>query len=284
MKIPVNKISPNPQQPRTVFDEEYIKGLAASIKEHGLENPITVEQNENGFYTLVDGECRWRAHKLAKIRYIEAVVRPATNHSGKERLISAMVANVTRDNMNKVDEANGYKKMQGFGMSVRQISIVVGKPESRIRSLLPILDLEPEIQKLVAAERLPHQKEAIDALMTIPAGEERIEFSKMMANRRATVKMIVKNCIRYNEAVHPAKGKMKKMRVPALEVSGLTQEPMEWNALFQINRVPPWQRFTEAVMDTCDNCSLRDVASETTCRNCPLVDMCRRMLEKTQLC
>lgn len=278
MKIPVDLTYPNPQQPRTRFDPEYIKGLAHSIKEHGLQSPILVEDNGDGTYTLVDGECRLRAHKLAGLKTIEATVRPQTNHSGKQRLVDAMIANVARDNMSPVDEGQGYRTMRELGMSVKEISMAVGRNETRVRNLMRITDLDRPIQMLIADGKFPHDVGAVNALLSIPDSLKRIEMAKRLAARGATVKVVVKSCERYLEEKQQAR--KARMKIPALEVAKVTEKPKEWDALYQINRVPPWQKFVEAVMDTCDNCPLRPIASDATCRDCPVVDMCRRLMKE----
>jgi len=280
MKIPVEKISPNPQQPRKHFDQEYIEGLAKSLKTEGQKQDITVEDNGDGTYTLVDGECRLRAHKIAGLNTIKASVRPPTNHAGKQRLIDSMIANVSRDNMNAVDEGQGYKAMRGMGMSVREISMTVGKNESHVRSRMLITEQDQAIQDLIAEGRFPHQPEALNALSSIPVPDERIRMARKLAIRGATVRIVVKTCERFIEA----RKQERKVRLkhPALEVSELTEKPDDWDALYQVGKVPQWQKFTEAVMDTCDNCSVRSMASPTICGACPVVDMCRRLMEKTK--
>lgn len=280
MKIPVDRISPNPQQPRTHFNQEYIQELAQSIKENGMQNPILVEDNGNGNYTLVTGECRLRAHKLLGRKQIEATVRPATNHDGKQRLIDAMVENVQREDMSPVDEGHGYKAMKEMGMSIREISMTVGKNETRIRSRMMITDQLPEIQELISEGRLPHQPEALNALNSIPDLEERIAMARKLAEKGATVRMIAKKCALFVEVRKQAR--QARMKQPALEVAGMTEKPDEWDALYQVGRVPPWQLFTESVMATCDGCSMHPFASEAVCGPCPVVYMCQRLMEKTR--
>src|ERR1700690_145444 len=108
--IPVSKILPNPDQPRTIFDEKKLAGLAQSIKENGLVQPVVVEQVGEE-YILVDGERRWRGVKMLGRGTIEATMRKASNHKGNERLTLALVANVQRSNMGPVDEGKAYEKL-----------------------------------------------------------------------------------------------------------------------------------------------------------------------------
>jgi hypothetical protein len=135
--------------------------------------------------------------------------------------------------------------------------------------------LEPEIQELMAQDRLPKTAETVAALMSIPDSETRIEIAKRLGARNATVKMVKKQCERFLEAKRQVK---KFLKQPALEISRLTEKPAEWDALYQVGKVPQWQKF----MDTCDNCSMRPIASDVICRDCPVVDLCRRLMGMTQ--
>ncbi len=110
MNIPINKIRPNPRQPRTIFDADELQELAQSIRENGIIQPIVVEQDKDG-YTLVAGERRWRAAKIAGMKEIEAVVRPPSNHRGSQRLAHALIENVQRSAMGPVDEARAYQEL-----------------------------------------------------------------------------------------------------------------------------------------------------------------------------
>ena len=281
MQIPISSILPHPDQPRKHIDTEYIKGLADSIRAEGLKDPITVEDNGNGTYTLVKGQCRILAVKQIGETKIEAIVRPLTNHAGKQRLIDAVIENVSRENMTAVDEGNAYKVMKAKGMRVREISIAVGRGETRIYAMLKIADLEPEIQEWMAAGQLPHSSDAVEALLAIPDSKTRIAIAGKLAERGATIRMVVKACFEYQQIKRELR-KKKKLEKPALELSQMTNEPPEWDALYQVGKVPSWQKFTEAVMTTCDSCSLRPVASEKTCCDCPVVTLCKHMMETTK--
>lgn len=281
MQIQISSILPHPDQPRKHIDQEYIKGLAESIRTEGLKDPITVEDNLDGTYTLVKGQCRILAVKSNGETSIEAIVRPLTNHEGKQRLVDAVIENVSRENMTAVDEGNAYKVMKAKGMSVREISIAVGRTETRIYAMLKIADMEPEIQEWMSVDRLPHSADVVNALIAVPAGQTRVELARKLVERGATIKMVVKACFEYQKIKRELREK-KKLKKPALELSEMTNEPPEWDALYQVGKVPKWQLFTEAVMTTCDSCALRPVASEHTCCDCPVVTLCKRMMEKTQ--
>jgi ParB family chromosome partitioning protein len=138
MKIAIDKILKNPEQPRKDFSD--LDSLAQSIKEHGLINPIAVEE-AGGMYILIDGERRWRAARLAGLKEIEANVKPALNGGGrKEHLVMAMIANLQREDISPIDEAGSYKKMQEMGIKIERIAQIVGKNISVIYRYMILLE------------------------------------------------------------------------------------------------------------------------------------------------
>lgn len=283
--IPVTQITPNPMQPRTVFDQAELAQLADSIKERGLTHPILVEPDTSGNYILVAGERRLRAHKMLDLTHIQAIVRlPSSDES---RLIDATVENVQRHNMNVVDEAHAYKKMRDdFKFSVREISKKVGVYEARIHTLLKITLLEPDIQHLIAEGSLPGSDEAIKALLTVKPGKLRIELAQALSARSATIKMITIACRKINaNTIHrePALTKTPAISVAYERIAPGKEKLPDWNALKQSGKVPPWELLVTHIENTCDNCALRNVASKSTCGDCPLVDMIRRLMENTNV-
>jgi ParB family chromosome partitioning protein len=284
MKLQVEKILPNPQQPRTVFDEEAMQELAESIRQSGLQSPILVEDNHNGTYTLVAGERRLRAHKLIGLAVIEATVREPTNHQGRQRLIDAMTENVQRDNMNAVDEAHGYIKMHDeFKMSVAQISKSIGVNHARVSNLIKLGRLESPIKDLISQKRFPSSPQAIDALYAIPQGKIRIEFALGAAARSATIKAIVASSARLLKAMQDKTIKGAPAIVIGKRAAKPKQNLPQWDALSHSKKLPPWSLFVTQVEATCASCSLREVASESTCRDCPMVDLVHRLLEQAHV-
>ena len=160
MEIQVDLILPNPEQPRVDFDRKELEGLASSIREHGIIQPLVVEEAENGSYILHDGERRLRAAKMAGLKTVPAHVVPALNGSGgRERLTRALVANIQRSDLNPVEEARAYQRMiDELGMNVMQISRTVGVSQLRIKARLEILKLESSIQNMIITGLLPKDR------------------------------------------------------------------------------------------------------------------------------
>lgn len=291
MKILISKIKLNPQQPRTVFGEEEMKTLAQSIKKTGLEQPIQVKENTDGTYTLVDGERRLRAHQLIGEIDIESFVKgKMTEENSTELLVSALAANLAHDGLNAVDEAAAYQKLRhpekGKGMSVRDIARACGTTVLNVYAKMKINAFTVEERELMKEGRLPVEDDALDALLSIPDRRTRIKVSKRLAERSATTVVVKKVCesfINAKKQIRAAKQTKKETGrnyTPATEK--LSEEPPEWDALFQVGHVPPWKLFTESVMFTCDSCSLRPVASVETCSSCPLVVMVEKTLESAK--
>jgi ParB family chromosome partitioning protein len=280
-EIDIDKITPNPKQPRTVFDADELAQLAASIRTRGLRQPIQVQQGADG-YILVAGERRLRAHQLIGEKKIKAIIQQSGDE--KSLLIDAMVENCQRHNMNPVDEADGYKSLRDeFKMSVRKISNETGVYESRVSTMLKLASLEKPIKDLIKDGRLPSSSDAVKALLSLPAGSVRIEFAKANAARMATIKMIVRGAERLNKLLGEKKTVITS-EAPAIKVGRQishqqTKKLPAWNALKQAGKVPPWELLTRNIEDTCSNCSLRDMASVSTCRDCPLADMVKRLVE-----
>lgn len=146
LEIEVGRIRPNPHQPRKEFDAEGLEELAASIREHGVVQPIVVRPDGEG-YELVAGERRWRAAKLAGLERIPALVR---EFSEAESMEIALVENLQREDLNPLEEAEAYKTlMEMCRLTQEQLASRVGKSRSQIANTLRLLQLGP-----VAAEEL----------------------------------------------------------------------------------------------------------------------------------
>jgi ParB family chromosome partitioning protein len=282
VNIPISKVLPNPEQPRKHFDEDDLAGLAQSIQENGVIQPVIVEEAGDQ-YILHDGERRLRAAKLAGLTEIPAHINPPLNGTGgQDRLVRALVANVQHSELNPVEEGNAYLRMHNeLGMSVDEIARTVGVSRPRVEGRMKWPGLDPEIQDLVAGGRIHRDPRLADALLEIPTSEARVETARHIAKHALKLKSALKAAERVASALVI---KDKKIRSPGLTLAKQqaeieTDSPPEWDALYQVNRVPPWPVITEAAMQTCDLCALRSIASRETCGPCPLVVFLRGALE-----
>lgn len=146
MKLKVNEIEPNRNQPRKRFDNENLESLAESIKEHGVIQPILVTKLDTG-YEIVAGERRWRAARLAGLTEIPAIVR---EYSKRELTEVALIENIQREDLNPIEEAAAYKAlMEEYDLTQEEISIRLGKSRSSIANSVRLLALEDELKGYV---------------------------------------------------------------------------------------------------------------------------------------
>lgn len=147
--IRLARIEPDPTQPRKHFSEEELEELAASIKEHGLLQPIVVTpQSKAGRYTIVAGERRWRACQKAGLKEIQAIVRTFDNP--QQQLEAALIENIQREDLNPIEEAQAYQRLiEDFGLTQEETAQKVSRSRTAVTNSLRLLKLTPEVQQLV---------------------------------------------------------------------------------------------------------------------------------------
>jgi ParB family chromosome partitioning protein len=151
VEIAVASIRPNPRQPRTNFDEAELATLTASIRSHGVLQPILVIETLDG-YQLVAGERRLRAARAAGLEHIPAVVRRLDEQA---QLEVALIENLQREDLNPIDAAQGFQRLiDEFGFSHERIAEQIGRARSTVANTLRLLDLAPALQQAVADGRL----------------------------------------------------------------------------------------------------------------------------------
>jgi ParB family chromosome partitioning protein len=151
-RIPLEHIAPNPSQPRKAFDEQDLRGLADSLREHGVLQPILVRPLPGGRYELLAGERRWRAAQLAGLDRIPAVVRSAAEN---ERLELAMIENMARQDLNPVESARACAALvDEFGLTKEDVGRRVGKSRVAISNLVRLLELPDEVLSMLEAGTL----------------------------------------------------------------------------------------------------------------------------------
>ena len=189
LEVPLENIRPNPQQPRTIMDEAKLAGLAASIKEHGLIQPLIVTTTADG-YTIIAGERRWRAATLAGLKTVPVVVKETTP---QEMLELAIIENIQRADLNALEEAQAYRQlMDEFGLTQEEVADRVGKGRSTVANLVRLLNLPPQVQEAVLAEALSgaHARE----ILRLPTPAMQInamnQVIKLSLSRRQTMTLV----------------------------------------------------------------------------------------------
>ncbi len=182
-EIELDKIVPNEYQPRKVFDDDKLKELAASIKEQGVIQPVIVHRAGSG-YELIAGERRWRASRLAGLKTIPALVKEATK---RELLEMALIENVQREDLNPLEAAEAYKRLQDeFKLTQEDLARRVGKERSTVTNFLRILSLPKEVKHEIAAGSLSmgHAK----ALLSLERSRDQLQAALMITKKGLSVR------------------------------------------------------------------------------------------------
>lgn len=185
VELLITEIEPNADQPRKMFDQDALDELSENIKQYGLLQPIVVRPMITGNYQIVAGERRWRASRQAGLKKIPVIIKELTD---EETMEIALIENLQRENLNPIEEAEGYKQLiDTFGMTQDEIAKRVGKSRSAVANALRLLDLG-EFKSYVATGEISvgHAK----AIMPLSDNDKRIAIG--MIKRGATVRDIEK--------------------------------------------------------------------------------------------
>lgn len=178
--LPLQRIEPNPNQPRKRFDEVELQALADSIAQHGLLQPLAVRDMGNGYYQIIAGERRWRACRLAGLSEVPVTVVEADDRTVMEL---ALVENLQREDLNPMEEAEGYRVLlEEYSLTQEQAAQQVGKSRSAVANALRLLTLSDEVRALVENGELTagHAR----ALLTLPNGRlQKAAAQKILALR-----------------------------------------------------------------------------------------------------
>lgn len=178
-EVPLSALKPSPQQPRHGFNETSLRELADSIREKGVLQPILVEPAQDGTYTIVAGERRVRAARLAGLRTIPVVVR---QFSPQEKLEIALIENVQREDLSPIEQALAYRRlMEMASLSQEQVAVKVGKDRSTVANTLRLLRLPEEAQAALATGAIS-QGHARALLMIVNPSDQELLLRRMVEN------------------------------------------------------------------------------------------------------
>ncbi len=184
----IRDIEPNPDQPRKYFEKEKLEALAASIKEHGLIQPIVVKKQSNGMFQIVAGERRWRAAKLAGLTEVPCVEGEYTE---KQVMELALVENLQREDLNPIEEAEGYRKlMDTFGLTQEDVAERVGRSRSAVANSLRLNGLSAKIKNMVIAGDLTQGHAR--ALLSVEKESDRIDLAEKIIAEGLNVRQVEK--------------------------------------------------------------------------------------------
>ena len=185
--LKISEVEPNRDQPRKKFDQETIEELAESIKMYGVIQPIVVTKKE-GYYSIIAGERRWRASKVAGLIEIPAIIREDDERKNKE---IALIENIQREDLNAYDKAVGIKSLMiEYDLTQEQTAKILGRSRSSIANAVRILNLPQEVLEFVKEGKLSegHCK----ALMAVPDPKKQYEMAVRMIEKGESVRQAEK--------------------------------------------------------------------------------------------
>ncbi len=183
--LKITEVEPNREQARKRFDQEALEELASSIKEYGLIQPIVVTKKD-GYYSIIAGERRWRASKIAGLKEIPAIIREDNDKINSE---ISLIENMQREDLNPVEKAMGIKVlMENYGMSQEEVAKKLGKGRSTIANWTRVLNLEPRVLEMAKEGKITegHCK----ALLMITDPEKQYLAAKQLLERGITVRQM----------------------------------------------------------------------------------------------
>jgi ParB family chromosome partitioning protein len=205
LEVPVNAIAPNPKQPRTHFDDEALAGLATSIREVGMLQPLVVRRTTEGRYELIAGERRLRAARAAGMPAVPVVLRDAGD---EELLRDALIENIHREDLNPIEQAEAFKALLGeLGLKQEELADRVGVSRSHIANTIRLLALPLEVQQLLTDDKITagHAR----ALLSLGDGGAMSSLALRVAAEDLSVRQTEEAVRRFVEApaVKPAEAK-----------------------------------------------------------------------------
>lgn len=202
--IGVDKIVPNPQQPRRVFEQAALQELAESIANHGVIQPVTLRR-VGGLFELIAGERRLRATQMAGLKAIPAIVVDADD---EESAVLALIENIQRENLSYMEEALGYLKLaQEYHMTQEEIAKLMGKTQSAVANKLRILRLCGETKRILAEYGLTERHAR--ALLRLSEEEQQVQTAKLIAVKGMNVRETeeyIENLLIKQQEVLPERG------------------------------------------------------------------------------
>lgn len=184
-EIPLELISPNPTQPRKHFGDLELQDLAQSIQEHGILQPITVKELENGHYEIIAGERRFRASQMAGLASIPALIKPV---DAKTQLELALIENIQRQELNPVEEAFAYRRLiDDFKQTQDTVARRVGKSRAHVANMVRLLELPSEVQRGLIEGLITHTKARALLGLSTPA-QQVAAYKDMVQDKRITTR------------------------------------------------------------------------------------------------
>ena len=224
IEIDVNKLLPNPHQPRKEFDKDALQELADSIKEHGVISPIIVEKADGGNYYIIAGERRTRAAKLAGLKKVPVRVQ---SYSEEKKLEIALIENIQREDLNALEEALAYRELMDMcGITQDEVARRVGKNRTTVTNALRLLKLPEDMQTSLSNDEITAGHARALLSVTNPA-DQRILFARILG-QDLSVRETERQAAELNAGGKAAvKTKPKKTQKKDPDISSLEEQFIE---------------------------------------------------------
>ena len=208
-EIELSKIQPNPEQPRSVFEEEALEELATSIRSLGVIQPITLKELEPEKYLIISGERRYRAAQKAGLTCIPAYIRTAEDENIVEM---ALIENIQREDLNPIEEAQAYKRLlTEFHLKQDEVAERVSKSRAAVTNSIRLLKLNEDVQRMVVDEMIStgHAR----ALLAVENPEEQYNLAQRIFDEKLSVRDVEKLVKNLHKPAKPKKTDDKTMQV-----------------------------------------------------------------------
>lgn len=216
-ELDINKIYPNPNQPRKHFDEEALQELASSIKTHGVIQPLVVNREADGKYMIIAGERRWRASNMAGLQKVPVVIKNYTEKQIKE---ISIIENLQREDLNPIEAARAIKQlMDEYNLTQEAVADRIGKSRPSVANTLRLLSLYPDVVKMIEDGRLSsgHAR----SLVVVDDTTQQLKLAKQAADGKMSVRDLEKAVKNY---LNPPKHASAKTSEQSLELKELINE------------------------------------------------------------
>ena len=233
-EVDINKVEPDKNQPRKVFDEDDLESLADSIKQYGVIDPLLV-QDKGDYYEIVGGERRWRASKKAGLKKVPVIVREFTD---EEKVLIALIENTQRTDLNPIEEATTYKRlMEEFNLTQDEVADRVSKSRPAVSNALRLLNLSDEVQQLLAERTISsgHAR----ALLGIKDKEKQSEFANIIIDNRLSVREVEREIKKMqDDKSTPSAPKKKEIDPQLLAVYSEIEEKLKESTGTKVSIIP----------------------------------------------
>ena len=213
-ELRINQIEPSIDQPRKYFEEEALKSLSESIKNHGVVQPIIVTK-ENERLKIIAGERRWRAARLAGLKTIPAIIKEL---AGRKAFEIALIENLQRQDLNAIEEAEAFQRLaEDYKLKQEDIAVSVGKSRPAIANALRLLTLDQRVKEMVAVGRITggHAR----TLVIIDNKDEQYQMAKELENKKLSVREAEEYIKKWSNSKQIKKVKTNKLRLIGNDIS-----------------------------------------------------------------